>query len=152
MPFQMTAMFSAQNAKKQIQMPLGCGPYDFQHGVDGRAADPRLDAEPAAGDQRAQDGGNVGAAHAKRRAHENRKRDAIFCACVRVEKHGDEDDQVAQQDGADGLLPIHAAGDEAGRQHVSGDADRHGDPEAGVVVSAPGAPVQGDRRKVRVIE
>jgi hypothetical protein len=37
-----------------------------------------------------------------------------FGAGVRVEQHGREDDQIAEQYGADRLPPVHAARDEAG--------------------------------------
>ena len=79
MPRQMTTMFSAQKAKKQIQTPPGDaaarGPENLEHGEDGLPADPGLDAEPSAGHQRAQHGGNVRAAHSEGRAHEDRKRE-----------------------------------------------------------------------------
>ena len=39
--------------------PAGSQGHD--HGVDGLAADPGLNAEPAAGHQGAQNGGNIGA-------------------------------------------------------------------------------------------
>ena len=58
----------------------GAGPEDLEHGVDGLAADPGLDAEPSAGHQRAQHGRHVGAAHAERSAHEDRKRECRTCA------------------------------------------------------------------------
>src|ERR1700732_1992492 len=41
------------------------GPAHLQQGVHGLAADPGLNAEPAAGDQRAEHGGNVRAADAE---------------------------------------------------------------------------------------
>src|SRR4029453_17871310 len=40
----------------------------FEDLVDGPAADPRLDAEPPAGDEGAEQGGDVGAANAEGRA------------------------------------------------------------------------------------
>ena len=75
-------------------------PQDLQHGVDGLAADPGLNAEPSAGHQRAQHRRDVGAAHAERGAHQHRKRNAVLRAGVRVQQHGDQHDQVAQQNGA----------------------------------------------------
>ena len=42
------------------------------------------------------------------------KRNAVLGAGVRVQHHRHEDDQVAEQDGADRLPPAHAAGDQAG--------------------------------------
>src|SRR5260370_10135392 len=41
------------------------GPYDSQHRVDSLPANPSLDAEPAASDERAQNCRNVRPAHAK---------------------------------------------------------------------------------------
>ncbi len=49
----------------------------------------------------------------KLRAHKHRERNTILRAGVRVQQHRDQHDQVAQQDGADRLLPVHAAGDQA---------------------------------------
>ena len=118
MPRQITHMFSSPEGEEaDPDAAAACSPSAgqtiLQHRVDGLAADPGLDAEPAAGHQRAQHGGNVGAAHAERRAHEDRKGNAVLGAGVRVEQHRDEHDQVAEQDGADGLPPAHAAGDQA---------------------------------------
>jgi len=42
---------------------------------------------------------------------------------MRVEHHGHQDDEIAEQYGADGLPPVHAAGDQSGGQHAGGDAD-----------------------------
>ena len=69
-----------------------------------------------------------------------------------VEQHGDQYDQVAEQNCADGLPPVHAAGDQTGCQHVGRDADAHGHPEGRVVVDGPGAALQRDRREVFVVE
>ena len=108
---------AAQKAKKQIQAPAaklrGGGPEDLEHGEDGLAADPGLYAEPSAGNQGAQHGGDVGAANSERGAYEDRKGNAVLRARMGIEQHGDEHDQVAEQDGADGLPPAHAAGDQA---------------------------------------
>ena len=98
--------------------------------IDGLAADPGLNAEPSAGHQRAQHGGNIRAAHAEGGAHEDRKGNAVLRARMRVEQHGNQHDQVAEQDGADGLPPVHAAGDQAAAQHVGGNADATSPPTA----------------------
>src|ERR1019366_3548796 len=85
-------------------------------------------------------------------AHEYRERNAVFGPGVRVEQHGDEHDQVAEQDGADGLPPAHAAGNQAAGQHVGGDAHRHSHPQRSVVIEAPRALLQRNGREVRVIQ
>ena len=59
---------------------------------------------------------------------------------------GTQHDQVAEQDGEDRLPPVHAAADQARRQHVGGDADREADPERGDVVGRPG-PLRDRRRR-----
>ena len=87
-------------------------PDDDEHGVDGLAADPGLNAEPAAGNERTHDCGNVCAADSERGANEDREWDAVFGASVGVQQHWNEHDEVAHEDRAEGLLPIHALGDE----------------------------------------
>ena len=143
MPRQMTAMFSAQKAKKQTQAPAD---------EDGLAADPGLYAEPPAGNQGAEHGGDVGAAHAEGGADEDRKGNAVFGARMCVEQHGDEHDQVAEEDGADGLPPAHTSGDQAAREHIGGNADGHRHPEGSVIVDAPRALRWRDGRQVLVVE
>ena len=130
----------------------GGGDEDFGHGPDGLAADPTLDAEPAAGDEGSEDGGDVGAEDAEGGSDVDGKGDAVFGSGVGVEDHRDEHDEVAEKDGGDGLEPAHAAGDEAAGEHVGGDADGHRNPEGGVVVEAPGAVFAGDGGEVFVPE
>ena len=101
------------------------GERNLQHGIDRLTADPGLNAEPTASHQRAQNRRHIRAAHAERRAHKNRKRNAVLRARVRVQQHRNEHDQVAQQNRADRLPPTHAAGDQTRRQHVSRNADAH---------------------------
>ena len=79
---------------------------------------------------------------AERCAHEDREWNAVLCAGMRVEQHRDEHDQIAEKDGEDRLLPVHASGDERRRQHVGRDLHRHREPERDVVVGAPGARAQ----------
>ncbi len=69
--------------------------------VDRLAADPGLDAEPAAGDQGAQEGGQVRAARPERGPAENGEGDAVARAGVRVQEDRHEDDRVAEEDGED---------------------------------------------------
>src|SRR5271165_6999804 len=66
------------------------------------------------------------AAHAKRRAQKHGKRNAVFRARVRVQQQGNQHDQVAEQHRADGLLPIHAVGDESRREAIGRDFHAHG--------------------------
>ena len=80
------------------------------------------------------------------------KRDAVLRAGVRVQQHGDQHDEVAEQDREDGLLPVHAAGDQRGGEHVGGDLHRHGEPQRDVVVGAPGALRGEGRGEVGVVE
>ena len=120
--------------------------------VDRLAADPRLDAEPTARHQRAQQRRHVRAERAERRAAIDRKRDAVFRARVRIEHHRDEHDDVAEEDGEDGLPPVHPAADERRREHVSRDAGRHRDPQRGEVPELPRPPLRRHRCEVRVGE
>ena len=122
------------------------------HGVDGFAANPSLNAKPAAGDERAKNRGNIGAENAERSARKNRKGNAVLRAGVRVEEHRNEHQDVAEKNGEKRLAPIHAAGDHAAGQHVGGNVDAHGDPESGVVVGAPAAARRLDGREIFVIE
>ena len=138
MPRQMTAMFSAQE--------------NFEHGKNGLPADPGLYAKPSASNQGTEHGGNVGAAHAERGPDENRKGNAVLCPRVGVKQHGDEHDEVAEQNGAYGLPPAHAACDQSTGQHVGRNAHRHRDPEGRVIVEAPGALLRRDGRQIFVVQ
>jgi hypothetical protein len=66
-----------------------------------RSADPRLNAEPAARHHRAQKRGQVRAAHPKRRAKKHRKRNPVLRARMRIQQHGNQHNQIAQQHRAD---------------------------------------------------
>ena len=156
MPRQITNMLSSQKEKKQIQMAAGdcrAGQTTAQHGGDGLAADPRLNAEPAAGDQGAQHAPGM---FAPRTPNEARTRTGngmpYFVPACALSSIGHQDDEIAEQDRADGLPPVHAAGDQSRGQHVGGNADAHGDPEGGVVVDIPGALFGRDGREVGVEE
>ena len=69
-----------------------------QHGVDRLAADPGLDAEPAAGDQAAQQRRDVRARGAERGARQDRKGNAVAGAGVGDGDHRQEHDEVAEED------------------------------------------------------
>src|SRR6266702_4217772 len=122
------------------------------HGVDRFAADPGLNAKPAAGDKSTQDGGDVGAENAEGSTSENRKRDTVLRARMGVQKHGDQHKEVAEKNGEERLLPVHAAGDHAAGEHVGGNVHAHGNPQGGVVVSAPSAALARDRSEILVVE
>src|SRR2546429_1432855 len=67
------------------------------HGVDGFAANPGLNAKPAASDQSSENRGNIRAECTERSAGKNGKRDAVLRAGVRVEQHGDQHEDVAEK-------------------------------------------------------
>src|SRR5437879_5703354 len=122
------------------------------HGVDGLAADPGLNAEPAAGNESAQNGGNVGAENSEGGARKNREWDAVLRAGMRVEQHGNQYQDVTEKNGEERLLPIHAAGEHAAGEHVGRNVHDHGQPQSCVVVGAARGARAGDRGKVFVIE
>jgi len=76
------------------------------HGVDGFATNPGLNAEPAASDESAQNGRNVGAENSEGGARKNRKWDAVLSSGMRVEQHGNQHQDVAEKDGEERLLAI----------------------------------------------
>jgi hypothetical protein len=61
-----------------------------------------------------------------------------FGAGMGIEEHGNQDDEIAEEDGQNGLNPVYALGNEARGKHVGGNTDAHGHPKRGVVVGAPG--------------
>ena len=101
------------------------------------AADPGLDAEPAAGDERAQDRRHVGADDAERGAAIDGEGNAVARPGVGVEDHRHQHDDIAEENGEDGLPPVHAAVDERRGQHVGRDAGGHGNPQGRDVPHAP---------------
>ena len=84
------------------------GPQRREERLQRLAADPRVDAEPAARDERAHQRRQVRAGRAVRGAREHRERDAVLRAGVRVEQDRHEHDQVAEQDRQQRLPPRHA--------------------------------------------
>ena len=118
--------------------------------VDRQPADPRLDAEPAAGHQRTQQRRNVRARDAERRPRVDRKRDAVPGAGVPVEDQRDQHDGVAQQDHQQALPPVHPRLDQARRQHVRRDANAHPHPQRRNVPAVPRTLGEGRRRQVFV--
>ena len=71
-------------------------------------------------------------------------------AGVRIEQHWNQDDDIAQKNGEERLFPIHAAGNHRARHQVGRNVDAHGDPERRVVVGAPRAVIEGNRREIFV--
>ena len=118
----------------------------------GLAADPCLNAEPAARHDGPHERRQVRTCRAVGGARKNRKRNPVLRPGVRVEQDRDEDDRVAEQDREHGLHPAHTRGHEARGQHVGRNAMRHADPQRRVVVRRPTALVNRDRRQVRVVE
>src|SRR6266851_452358 len=140
-------------ADRRAGMKIGpAGRESDDHGVDGLAADPGLNAKPAAGDEGAQNRRHIGAQNTKGGARKNREGDAILRTGVRVQEHGNQHQHVAEKDGEERLLPVHPAGDHAASEHVGGDVHTHGNPQGGIVVGAPGAALAGDRGEVLIIE
>ena len=145
----MTSMLTAQNARKQASwaalMPSHAiggelcpgRDVDGEDLVDRLAADPGLDAEPAAGDQGPQERRDVRPEDAERRPAVDRERDAVLGPGVGVQDHRDQHDRVAQEDRQDRLPPVHPLGDQRRGQHVGRDAGRHRDPEGRDVLGAP---------------
>ena len=82
-------------------------------------ADPRVDAEPPARDERAHHRGDVRAVRAVRRAREHRKRNSVFRARVRVREDRHEHDEVADEDRDERLPPVHPERDEARRERCT---------------------------------
>ncbi len=56
----------------------GGGPENTEHGINGLTTDPGLNAKPAASDECAKDGGNVGATDTEGSAHKDKEGDAVF--------------------------------------------------------------------------
>ena len=114
-------------------------PHHNQHCVNRLPADPRLNPEPPAGHNRAQNRRHIRAAHAKRRAHKHRKRNPVLRAGMRIQQQRNQHDQIAQQNRADRLLPVHPARDQPRGKHVGAHLHRHREPQRDVVVRAPRA-------------
>src|SRR6202030_1654537 len=107
---------------------------------------------PAAGNEGAEDRRNVGAEYTEGSPRKDRKWDAVLCASMGVEKHGYQYQDIAQEHGEESLLPVHATGNHAAREHVGWDVHAHGNPEGSVVVGAPSAALGRDGGEVLIIE
>ena len=84
------------------------GPRGAAERVQRERADPGLDPEPAAGHDGAEQRGQVGPADAEAGPAQDREGNAVLGACVRVEHHRHQHDDVAEQDGEHRLPPVHA--------------------------------------------
>ena len=81
-PRQTMTMLRSQKPRKQVgedgvRGVVRGGPEDVDHGGDGLAADPALDAEPAAGHEGSEECGDVRPAGAEAGADEDREGDAV---------------------------------------------------------------------------
>ena len=122
-----------------------------QQQVHGNPAEQRLDAEPSAGHQRANQRRDVGADDPERGTQHDREWNAELGAAEGVEdqryQHDDVGDEYRPQRLADGQTEVrrqHAA------QRVGRHADRHADPQCGDVPPVPGALRDTRRRNVLV--
>ena len=114
-------------------------PENGKNGVDGHTPDPGLDAEPAAGHQRTQQGGNMCSHRAEGGPGVDRKRDPVLRAGMGVNHQRHQHDGIAEQDRQEALPPVHARTDHAGGEHVSGNAHAHPHPQGGDMPAVPGA-------------
>ena len=114
-------------------------PDAAEQGEDGQPAHPGLDAEPAARDHRAKHRRDVRAAQAEGGAGEDRERDAVARAGMRVDDHRHEHDRVADDDRQQARPPAQAGADHRRGEHVARDAHAHPDPERRDVPEIPGA-------------
>jgi hypothetical protein len=112
----------------------------------------RLDAEPAAGNDRAQQRRDAGAADAEAGAAQHRERHAVLGAGMGVQHHRHQHHDVAEEDRAECLPPRHPLLHQAGGQRVGGDDHGHPDPQRGDVVGRPGSLFEPGRREIGVPE
>ena len=156
MPRKMTRTFKSQKKPKQIGRAvwkmLPARSECDKHGVDRLAANPRLNAEPAAGHESAQNGRHVRAQHAKRGARKNREGNPVARSSMRVQQHRNQHEHVAKKNGEERLLPAHAAGNHSAGQQIRWNVHAHGDPKRGVIVGTPGAALRRDGSQVFVIK
>jgi hypothetical protein len=136
-------------AAEQVRPPR---PQRDEEHLQRGPADPRIDPEPAARDERTHDRGQVRTRRAVGRAREHRERDAVLRARVRVEQDRREHDEVTDEDRGECLPPREALLDHRRREHVRRDAVSHRDPQRGVVPCRPRPLRDRDRCKVVVVQ
>src|SRR6266516_4166032 len=78
---------------------------------------------------------------------QNRKRDTILGARMRIEDHENQNNRVSEENGDHRLPPVHACFNESSGQRVGGNNDAHSDPQRCVVPGGPGSlPNRGGRK------
>ena len=115
-------------------------------------ADPRLNAEPAAGDYRAHQCRQIRPVGSVCRPGKHGEGNAVFGAGMRIEQDWHEYDSIAEQNRDQCLPPVHARGDQPRRKHIGRDAVGHPDPERRVVVGGPVSLGTGTGRQIFVVK
>ncbi len=111
-----------------------------QHQVNRNTAEQGLDAEPAAGDDCADQRRYVRADDAERGAHDDRAGNAVAGSGIRIERQRDQDDDIRDQDGPQSFRHGQAeVGREDAAQRVSRYADGHAHPQRRNVPARPGS-------------
>ena len=126
--------------------------YDVQEGVDGEAANPRLNPKPTAGYQPSQHGGNIGSHRSKRGAKQNGKRDSVFGSRMTDQEHGHQDNEVSQKHGSHRLVPVHTGFDHTATEHIGRHADHHPHPKSGNIRPTPIAALSCGRCQVGIVK
>ena len=119
--------------------------------VDRLAADPGLDAEPAARHQRPDQRGEVGAAHARRRRGRRPGRGCrTSCPACPVSSIGTSTIRFARAMVSTACFQSMPSGDQARSERPGGGVVGHADPEGREVVRGPGALLDRNRQQVLV--
>ncbi len=82
----------------------------FQSRINGAPTNPCLDAEPTASNQRSHERRYIGADRAVTGARKDGEGNTVFGAWVRIQQDRNQYNQIAEQNGQQGLPPVHAAG------------------------------------------
>ena len=102
------------------------------------SADPRLNAEPAARDDRPHQCRQIRSDRAVRSLVQKPETECrtLVPGCE-LSKYRSEHDRIAEQDREQRLPPVHPRRDQPRRHHIGRDAMGHRDPQCGVVVRRP---------------
>ena len=155
-PRSTTQTLATQKMKKPMTSPTPPSCFQLsehgrQHQVHGDAAKQGLDAEPAAGHQRADQRGHVGADDAERGAQHHRKGNAELRAAEGVERQRNQHDDVGDEHRPQRFAHREPeVGSQHATQRVGRHADRHAHPQRGDVPFVPGALRDPRRRDVFV--